>query len=490
VTSKSNNEQAQFALLIAADFLLFVEWSFAYLYPGQTLAMNWHIEVLAELARQIVDRERRHLMVALPPRSLKSFIFSVCLPAYLLGRYPGMRIMCASYGAELARQHSVDCRKVMMAEMYALAFPETKISKSTELYFETSANGSRRAVSAEGGVTGLGGDLVIGDDLVNANDANNVKLHQERKDWFFNSLVTRMNLANENIAVVIGQRFHIEDAMAKIARDFEMEVLAIPAIAQEDRKFDLGGGRSYTFKADEVLHEALLNREELKARRRAMGPAFNAQYLQDPLPDGGGALDFSMHKRYEKLPENLLIFQSWDVARTPGGGDYTAGAKFGYADDKYYLIDIYRVQLDVTQVVRFIKHKMIADNPAWSIIETSDGSGDAVHRILTREHGFNNIERSSPTKSKEDRFYQIVPLIEAGDVLIPTSAAFLTVYRNEYVAFPNSEHDDQLDAVSQFLRNAPYLIRKAGGVQPKSHFNNLPEFRLVGYRPRLKDRYR
>jgi len=494
MTSKLNNPQAQVALLLSTDFRLFVEWSFAYLYPGQTLAPNWHLEVLAELADQIVEGKVRRVVIALPPRSLKSFIFSVCLPAYLLGRYPGIRIMCASYGGDLARQHSADCRKIMQSDWYAQAFPQTKISpsKSTEVYFETTANGSRRAVSAEGAVTGFGGDVLIADDLVSADDAHNLKVHLDRTDWFFRVFLTRLNVPNEGIVIVTGQRLHVDDPMGNIARNFKMEVLSIPAIAQEDRTFDLGGGRSHTFKAGEVLHEALLNRDELNARLRAMGRAdFYAQYLQDPLPDGGGALDFSMHKRFEKPPASLQIFHSWDVARTPGGGDYTVGAKFGYADDKYYLLDIYRVQFDVTQVVRYIDHKMKADKPAWSIIETADGSGDAAHRTLVREYGHTNIERYHPRKSKEDRFYEIVPMIQAGDFLIPTSAPWVPGYRNEFMAFPNNGkgHDDQLDAVSQFLRYAPDLIRKAGGVRPKSHYRNPPEFRLIslGGRRRLVD---
>ncbi len=102
MTEKLDNQQLQIAHLVSVDFMLFVEWAFAYLYAGQTLARNWHLEVLAELARQIVDGESRRLMVALPPRSLKSFVFSVCLPAYMLGRNPGIRIVCASYGAELS----------------------------------------------------------------------------------------------------------------------------------------------------------------------------------------------------------------------------------------------------------------------------------------------------------------------------------------------------------------------------------------------------
>ena len=69
-----------------------------------------------------------------------------------------------------------------------------------------------------------------------------------------------------------------------------MKIVAIPAIAQEDRTFDLGGGRTYTFKAGEVLHPTLLSAEELASRRKSMGAAdFSAQYLQHPLPDGGGA---------------------------------------------------------------------------------------------------------------------------------------------------------------------------------------------------------
>jgi len=493
MTSKPNNEQAQFVHLISKDFLLFVEWAFAYLHPGQTLAMNWHLETLAELARQIVDREIRRVMVALPPRSLKSFVFSVCLPAYLLGRNPSLHILCASYGATLARQLSDDCRKLMESDWYAYAFPNTKLNKNTEPLLKTTANGSRRAASAEGGITGLGGNVIIADDIVDTNDAHNLKVHQDRTDWFFRTLLTRLNRPNESSVIVIGQRLHVDDPMARIARNFEMDVLAIPAIAQVDRTFDLGGGRSHTFRADEVLHEALLNREELNARKRAMGPAdFSAQYLQDPLPDGGGALDFSIHKRFETPPKNLLIFQSWDVARTPGGGDYTVGIKFGYDEDKYYMLDVYRVQYDVTQVIQFVKHKMTTDKPAWSIIETADGSGDAVHRMLTREYGFNNISRSHPKKSKEHRFYEIVHMIEAGDVLIPASAPWLPAYRNEYMAFPNNGtgHDDQLDAVSQFLRHAPELVRKAGGIVPKSHFRSPPVYRLTSIGPRRLVDYR
>jgi hypothetical protein len=101
----------------------------------------------------------------------------------------------------------------MMSDWYQKAFPQTKLSgsKSTDAYFETTANGSRRAVSAEGSVTGFGGDVIIADDLVSANDGHKMKVHQDRTDWFFRSLLTRLNKPNEGIVVVIGQRLHIAD---------------------------------------------------------------------------------------------------------------------------------------------------------------------------------------------------------------------------------------------------------------------------------------
>ena len=223
-----------------------------------------------------------------------------------------------------------------------------------------------------------------------------------------------------------------------------------------------------------------------------MGAAdFSAQYLQDPLPDGGGALDFSMHRRFEHAPSNLMIFHSWDTARTAGGGDFTVGVKFGYADENYFILDMYAAQLDFTQVVKYIHHKMRVDQPAWTIIEAADGSGDAVHRTLVTDYCVRNISPYGPKKSKEDRFYEIVPMIEGGNVYIPNSASWLKEYRNQFMSFPSNGpgHDDMLDAVSQFLRHANELVRKAGGVPPTRYFCNTQVYRMIGFGPRRLVRY-
>ena len=57
---------------------------------GQRLIANWHIDAICYWIQKMVEGEsRKRLVLNLPPRTLKSFIVSVCLPAWLLGRDPG-----------------------------------------------------------------------------------------------------------------------------------------------------------------------------------------------------------------------------------------------------------------------------------------------------------------------------------------------------------------------------------------------------------------
>lgn len=42
-------------------------------------------------------------------------------------------------------------------------------------------------------------------------------------------------------------------------------------------------------------------------------------------------------------------------------------------------------------------------------------------------------------------------MVEAGQVFLPTDAHWLADFRSELFAFPNSKHDDQVDAFSQLL---------------------------------------
>src|ERR1700678_3244663 len=95
------------------DFLAFAQKCFEILYPGKAFVRNWHHEAIAYQLKRIMAGETRNLIVNVPPRSLKSFLVSIVLPAYLLGTRPAFRIICASYSNDLAVALATDFRKTV-----------------------------------------------------------------------------------------------------------------------------------------------------------------------------------------------------------------------------------------------------------------------------------------------------------------------------------------------------------------------------------------
>ncbi|WP_219895044.1 hypothetical protein [Aquisediminimonas profunda] len=104
------------------------------------------------------------LALALPPRSLKSIICSIALPAWLLGHNPGLEVVCASYNKEFADQLSSSCRRIMLSPWYRRLFPATRLDKQAVGHLATTAGGKRYATSVGGTLTGMGADVIIVDD--------------------------------------------------------------------------------------------------------------------------------------------------------------------------------------------------------------------------------------------------------------------------------------------------------------------------------------
>ena len=75
-------------LLLAQDFPAFVMKVFETVSPGDVFRPNWHIDAMTYAAELVIDGKIKRLITTVPPRHLKSIIFSVALPAFLLGHDP------------------------------------------------------------------------------------------------------------------------------------------------------------------------------------------------------------------------------------------------------------------------------------------------------------------------------------------------------------------------------------------------------------------
>ena len=166
-------DRAEFDAIARVDFNTFVERVFVELNGSESYLDNFHISLICAELEAVRRGEVRRLAIALPPRSLKSIIVSVAYPAWLLGKNPAAKIICASYGQQLADNLARDCRQVMRSDWYRALYPETRLKSDRQSvgFFETTAGGSRQSTSVGGVLTGFGADIIIVDDPTKPEEA-------------------------------------------------------------------------------------------------------------------------------------------------------------------------------------------------------------------------------------------------------------------------------------------------------------------------------
>jgi hypothetical protein len=74
--------------ILRTDFLSFIEKCFRELNSGTIYRPNWHVEAIAHELERCRTTTNKHLIITVPPRSLKSLCAAVALPAFLLGMIP------------------------------------------------------------------------------------------------------------------------------------------------------------------------------------------------------------------------------------------------------------------------------------------------------------------------------------------------------------------------------------------------------------------
>lgn len=121
------NIQRVFDELLRSSLHAFIDMAFRELYLGTPYLDNWHIELLAQRLETMMSGHCKRLVVGMPPRHLKSFVASVCLPALMLGRDPTAKIVCVSYGQSLADDFANQTLKLMSCDWYKRIFPRTRL---------------------------------------------------------------------------------------------------------------------------------------------------------------------------------------------------------------------------------------------------------------------------------------------------------------------------------------------------------------------------
>jgi len=480
----------EFDALTRLHFTIFVQRVFAELNPGVAYLDNWHINVIADALMELRSGKYRRLAVAMPPRSLKSIIISVAWVAWLLGHDPSLRLICVSYGQELADKMASDCRQIMQSQWYKRLFPNTRLMPGRQALanFETTAGGARFSTSIGGTLTGFGADIIIVDDPMKPSEALSEAERATTNNWVQHSLFTRLNDKRTGQIVIVMQRLHEDDVIGNLLEKAPgtFRTLFFSAIAAQQEVHDYStpfGPRRVVREEGEALHPEREPIEALEEQRRLIGTAFfSAQYLQEPVPLEGNLVKRAWFRQYS--PHEVIqpdrIIQSWDTAAKAGQlNDYSVCTTWALKGDRIYLLDVVRERLEFPALKRRIFDE--ADRHRADVVLIEDkGSGTSMLQELSSS-GFGKGTPVLPVNDKVVRLAGVTAMIEQGRVYLPHSAAWLQDYVHELCGFPGLKHDDQVDSTSQALA----WIREQGNPGGYWHFMRQRHEKMIA---RSRDR--
>jgi predicted phage terminase large subunit-like protein len=441
----------------------------------QTPALDLIDEALVRLANTPDGR----LIITMPPQEGKSTRVAKDFPTWLLTQNPDLRVVTASYGQPLANRNGRSIRRNFTDHDLGL-----RIASDNGAVHEWQIAGHDGGVLSVGigaGVTGRPADLLIIDDPIK--DRKQADSEVERQtvwDWWTDAASTR--LAPGAPVVVILTRWHEDDLAGRLkaAEDGHLwEVLNIPAQADHDP--NKGETDALDREVGEFMRSArgrtLQQWAAIKVRSGAR--TWNSLYQGRPSPAEGGAFkrtwwDGEMGERRYADPLWIVrddgahivlhmdqVILSWDMAfKDTSKSDYVVGQVWARRGAEAFLLDQVHDRMDfVVTCQRFRELAAKWPQATLKIVEDK-ANGTAVINSLRRI--VPGIVPEEPKGSKEARASAVSPLVEAGNVHLPTAelAPWVGDLIEEAAAFPNGAHDDQVDAMSQALNRlvlAPFL---------------------------------
>lgn len=264
-----------------AHFPSYVDFAFRQLHPGQHMRKPWFVELLADRVWAIARRDNRRLVINAPPRSLKSFIATICLASFTLGRRPEQRILLLFGHDGLANETMTRLQLLMQSTRYCSLFPKLQLQvKGTT--FTTQHGGQIRSAIVGRPLSGHGADLIVVDDPLSPSKALNATDSETVNTWYDQEVAQRLNNGKVGAIVLVMQRVSTGDLSGYLAGDPTFERVVLPAVAPRDEVWTLSDGRRFTRSRGQVLDPGHDTIEDQHAFFEQLGSyVYATQYLQN-----------------------------------------------------------------------------------------------------------------------------------------------------------------------------------------------------------------
>lgn len=476
-----------------------------------------YTELLSRKFREAADGVSRRQIWNIPARYGKSTIASQWGPIWLLARNPRARIILTSYGDTLALENAHAVRDALNLYRDRLGVTLRRDRRRIDR-FVTAEGGGILARGIGSGISGFGagrgGGIVIDDPFKNWQEAMSPTVREAV--WRAWQGVLRIRLDDESaFVIVVHTRWHDDDLTGRLLAEephedgtrWELIRLAAQAEAHDPEAHDplLRTPDPLGRRPGEVLEPRRFSAAEVRSRAQDLGSWLAAALEQQrPAPEEGGELKRAWWRWETELPPRFdTAAASWDMKlKEKDTGDYIAGQVWGRVGADYFLRAALRGRWNVPTVkaaialfaVRFpdVSRHYVENtgNGPEVMAELRRGMGKgyklsdevagaigctlaerpAVERVLRR--GLAGIIPVNPKGSKEARVRAIAGRVEAGNVHLLERMPGAVQLVNEAAAFPNAEHDDTVDAMTQALFKLGNI--RAGGATSRTRRRITP----------------
>lgn len=477
-------ERKREKLLCEKSFKEFVKASWHVLEPGTPLVWNWHYDLLCDEMQLQIERvaakepREYHLGVNIPPRSLKSMIFTRLPAAWAWINYPWLRFIRSSYAEELAIEHAVETRSVIESTWYQRNWGnrfKLKADQNNKSHFRTNFNGAVITTSTGAKVSGRGANFVSHDDPISPEQAESETELKKHLRFHTRTIISRLNNDAVDMFMVIMQRLHMMDLTGYLM-DNEPEKWKFICLPAEDcewvnppelRKHYVNG---YLF--PERFGKKFCDEKKQDPY------VWAGQYMQRPTPEEGGIFKRkdAVYWQYPgmnlppvteriglevvecKLVDLPAVFDdtinSWDFAfKDKKTSDFVAGHAMASAGSMTYFIDERHGRMSFGKSCSAMLDLRKAHPQTSRIVIENKANGPAIiSEYIDLVPGIKAIEstQGDNTFSKANIMSKAW---EAHNIAVPHPliAKWTKDFVNEYVAYTGAQamHDDRVSSGAQ-----------------------------------------
>ena len=408
-----------------------------------------HHKIYAEKLQAVADGKLKRLIINMPPRHTKSEFASYLFPTWLMGRDPTKKIIQATHTAELAVGFGRKVKNLIDSEDFRDVFPDVSLAGDAKASgrWSTNKGGEYYAVGVGGALAGRGADLAIIDDPVSEQDALSSTALDNIYEWYTSG--PRQRLQPGGAIIIVMTRWSIRDLTAKVLQKQsekgadKWEIVEFPAI--------MPSGNS--------LWPEFWTLDELEGVKASIPVSkWNAQYMQNPTAEEGAIIKREWWNLWEKdePPNCSYVIQSYDTAFSKSDrADYSAITTWGVfhieetGEDHIVLLDAVRGRWEFPEL-KTAAHELWEEFDPDMVLIEQKGSGMPLTQEL-RRMGI-PVTPFTPGKGadKFTRMHSCAPVFESGMVWAP-EMNFADEVIEECASFPNGEHDDLADSMTQAI---------------------------------------